>query len=212
MTSRPTSHAARTKSLHLEECEYSTVQILWLTRRRVCSQWSCEMAGPATQSATRPPRQRLRSPRSPCAPLSPTLPHRFPRLGHKPRRRPRSRQGLPRRAYPTVWPPGCSSEVSPRKAGTGAEPLSTGGAAHCEAGSGQGHQGRARGHACEHPPPSMLTAPAGDNRPLRAAAQEHKRAAGPRSARPYHTPCTHRATATRLLHRPTGSKSALAPP
>ena len=124
----------------------------------------------------------------------------------------RVRWGLPRRAYPTVWPPGCSSEVSPREAGTGAEPLSTGGAAHCEAGSGQGHQGRARGHACEHPPPSMLTAPAGDNRPLRAAAQEHKRAAGPRSARPYHTPCTHRATATRLLHRPTGSKSALTPP
>ena len=140
---------------------------------------------------------------APHAPHSPQpLPHRLPRLGHNPRRRPRSRQGLPRRAYPSSMGPSspglphrlatrCSSEVSPREAGTGAEPLSTGGAAHCEAGSGQGHQGRARGHACEHPPPSMLTAPAGDNRPLRAAAQEHKR------TRP-----ANRVTALHAVHTP----------
>ena len=111
----------------------------------------------------------------------------------------RVRWGLPRRAYPTVWPPDAAARSRQEGRGQGrnlsqrAVPLTVGQA------SGQGQQGRARGRACKHPPPSILKAPAAKNRPLRAAAQEHKRAAGLRSARPHHTPCTHRATATRLL-------------
>ena len=109
----------------------------------------------------------------------------------------RVRWGLPRRAYPAVWPPDAAARSRQEGRGQGrnlsqrAVPLTVGQA------SGQGQQGRARGRACEHPPPSMLTAPAANNRPLCAAAQEHKRAAGLRSARPHHTPRTHRTTATR---------------
>ena len=208
-------------SLRLEECECSTVQILWLTRRREANvrvRWpiqplsQCPGRQASASQARRTPRQtpaRCTAPAPPAPHTPQPLPHRSLRLCHNPRRCLGSGGlGLPHRACPSSMGPSspglphrpatrCSSESSSRGAGTGAGPLPAGGAAHCGAGLAQGQQGSARGRACEHPPPSMLTALAGNNRPLHATAQEHKRAAGLRSARPHHTPRTHRTTATR---------------